>query len=171
MSMPSFLYHGTSTGYFDQILQDGLCPSLPQVWPDPGSYLCFADELVIAWHHAECMAEWDSGTLERDCEPIVFIIPIERFTRSAFCLDRNFVRLAPSSGRAVGKPLPKRQWNWYALLKHAGAVGYRKNVKVLPADLVRAPADYLDVSEDGGIAVPQAFHREVLKFIGQEQMA
>lgn len=136
MSLPALLYHGTSTKYLKQMLRDGLRAGWPQCWPEPGSYLCFADQIEIAQHHARHMAEWDRDQPEDSYTPIVFVIPIKRFMRSAFCLERNFIRLGPSAGRAVGKRLPKRRWHWYALLKHAGSVGYRRTVTVTAADII-----------------------------------
>lgn len=130
-TLPAVLYHGTSTGYLAGMLARGLDPEA-----SADGYLCYTDDLATARYHAEHMAEWDTGSLERDCAPIVFALPIARFDPEHFRLDANFIRLGPSHGRAVGQNLRERTWTWHDLLTHAGAVGYAARLSVTAADLM-----------------------------------
>lgn len=129
--LPALLYHGTSDGYLDQILRDGLDPR-----SSVERYLCYTDDVAIARHHANHMAEHDSAILGKACRAVIFAIPMTRFERAGFCLDRNFVRLGPSHGRAVGQQLGHRRWTWEELLAHAGAVGYAHLLRVEPSNLI-----------------------------------
>lgn len=133
--LPNCLYHGTSTGYLPQILRDGLCPLA-----SADEYICFTDDPDIAIHHAECMASWDTGRLQKDCDPVLFKITIDRFNVAEFCLDENFITLAPSAGRAVGVDLRGLGLDWNGLLMVAGAVGYRSILKVSEDDLIEIPS-------------------------------
>lgn len=130
-TLPAVLYHGTSTGYLAGMLARGLDPKA-----SADGYLCYTDDLATARYHAEHMAEWDTGSLGRDCAPIVFALPIARFDPEHFRLDANFIRLGPSHGRAVGQNLRERTWTWHDLLTHAGAVGYAALLPVTPDDLI-----------------------------------
>ena len=58
MNLPETLYHGTSDGYLDAILRDGLRPESSGT-----GYLCYADDHAVALHHAAHMAEWDESML------------------------------------------------------------------------------------------------------------
>lgn len=131
--MPEFLYHGTSTGYLDQILRDGLDPQSSYK-----GYLCYADDLAISAWHAECMAVSDEAHLDVQCMPVIFKINQNRFSRRKFCLEQNFIDPGPSAGRACENGLPERDWTWQALLAFAGAVGYRKLLRVSAADILQA---------------------------------
>jgi hypothetical protein len=125
MKLPSILYHGTSTGYLNQILRDGLDPISSHK-----GYLCYTPDLAIAKHHADAMAEWDPEYVKRPCSPIIFAIPIDRFLPSAFCLDENFITLNPSAGRAAGKPMQHLVGSWRQVLALAGSVGNKRLVRV-----------------------------------------
>ena len=132
--LPDFLYHGTSTRYLKQILRKGLAPCHMT-----GAVLmcCYADDPVIAWHHAECMAEAE------DADPVLFRIPIARFDTGKFTLDDKFVELGPSAGRGVAAYVAAGEaewenapWTWRSMLHAAGAVGYVDTVPVSRDDLV-----------------------------------
>lgn len=133
--LPAVLYHGTSTGYLAGILGRGLDPQ-----SSADGYLCYTDDLGTARYHAQHMADWDTGSLGRDCAPLVFAIPIARFDPARFCLDANFIRLGPSHGRAVGQNLRERDWTWHELLARAGAVGYTALQPVSAHDLIAETA-------------------------------
>jgi hypothetical protein len=139
MRLPATLYHGTSTGYLDQILRDGLCPPFPDCRPDVGSYTCWIDTCSVAEFHAHHMEEWDSDSLERKCDPIVFAVPIERFKLYGFVLEQNFIRLGISGegGRNAGIELRGKKWTWRKLLKFTGAVGYELPLPVTPEMIIR----------------------------------
>lgn len=132
---PRVLYHGTSDGYLEGILARGLDPA-----SSGDGHLCYTDDPETARYHAEHMADWDTGMLDRPCRPILFTLAFERFAADRFCLDANFIRLGPSHGRAVGQDLRLRSWTWQTLLTAAGAVGYR--------DLLKVSRDDLTVLED-----------------------
>ena len=132
--LPDFLYHGTSTRYLKQILRKGLAPCHMT-----GAVLmcCYADDPTLAWHHAECMAEWE------DAAPVLFRIPIARFDTGRFTLDDKFVQLGPSGGRGVAlhravgdEAWQNVPWTWRAMLHVAGAVGYVDTVPVSRDDLL-----------------------------------
>lgn len=133
MSLPSILYHGTSTGYLDQILRDGISQPWPDERPGIGSYSCWTDTFSVAEFHARLMEEWDSYKLKRDCDPIVFAVPVEKFENRGFVLEQNFIRLGPSGegGRNYGIELRGKKWNWRKLLKFTGAVGYELPLPVV----------------------------------------
>jgi hypothetical protein len=131
-TLPPRLYHGTSDGYLDQILRDGLDPQSSR-----DGYLCYTDDPETARYHALHMAEWDSEVLDRTCRPVTITIPFDRFAIEGFCLDRNFIRLGPSHGRAVGRRLGGRRWTWETLLRETGAVGYRLRLIVGRDDVTR----------------------------------
>lgn len=125
------LYHGTSTGYLDQILRDGLRPESSYK-----GYLCYTDEIAIADHHAQFMAKWDEAYVGYPCQPVIFAIPFERFDKSAFCIEQNWIDLGPSSGRAVHMAMDGREWTWEALLSETGAVGYAATMSVSRGDIL-----------------------------------
>jgi hypothetical protein len=127
------LYHGTSTGYLKQILRDGLRPESSYK-----GYLCYTDEAAIADHHAQFMAEWDAEYVEHPCHPVIFAIPFERFDRSAFCLEENWIDLGPSAGRAVRMDMTRREWTWETLLTETGAVGYAATMPVGREDILNS---------------------------------
>lgn len=131
--MTRVLFHGTSTGYLGQILRDGLDPRSSYK-----GYLCYADDLAIARWHADCMAEWDAGKLNKPCRPVVFAIPIGAFLPADFCLEENYIDLGPSAGRAVGRRLRHLLRSWRLVLAVAGAVGYRRRVLVDRAMILRS---------------------------------
>ena len=146
MRLPEVLYHGTSDGYLDQMLRDGLRPAYLD------DHLCFTDEEEVAVHHAHCMADWDSDVLEKECAAIVFSIPIALFDLDGFCVEHKFIENGPSGGRACNRAMTDhikernlvQPWTWRELLDYAGAVGYlkplpvgRELLRVLPA--VMAP--------------------------------
>ena len=135
LTLPAVLYHGTSTGYLDEMFASGLNPA-----SSLNGYLCYTDDPATARYHAEHMAVWDTGSLGRACAPIVFALPIERFDPTYFCLEANFIRLGPSHGRAVGQNLRDRAWTWAELLTHAGAVGYAAGLRVTLGDLLAEAA-------------------------------
>ena len=138
MRLPPILYHGTSTGYLDQILRDGLCPPVPDARPEVGSYTCWTDTWSVAEFHAHHMEEWDSASLEKKCDPIVFAVPIEVFKVYGFVLEQNVIRLGVSGdgGRNAGVELRGKQWTWRKLLKFTGAVGYELPLPVTPEMVV-----------------------------------
>ena len=125
MKLPSILFHGTSTGYLDQMLRDGLDPRSSYK-----GYLGFTNQIAIAEHHAEHMTDWDGSILKRVCHPVVFAIPISAFTPAHFCLDENFIELRPSAGRRAGLNMDHLLGTWRQVLQIAGAVGYRRLLKV-----------------------------------------
>lgn len=139
MSLPATLYHGTSTGYLEQILRDGICPPYPQVRPEPGSYTCWTDTWSVAEFHAHHMEENDSDVLERECDPVVFAVPIASFRVGSFVLEQNFVRIGVSGvgGRNESVELRGKKWNWRKLLKFTGGVGYEAPLAVKPEMIVR----------------------------------
>ncbi len=139
MSLPAILYHGTSTGYLDQILRDGICPGWPQLHPGVGSYTCWTDTWSVAEFHAHLMEENDSSWLEKSCDPIVFAVPIATFKVHGFVLEQNFIRLGISGegGRNGGIELRGKKWNWRKLLKFTGAVGYELPLPVTAGMIVR----------------------------------
>lgn len=135
MRLPKLLFHGTSTGYLGQILREGLHPESSHK-----GYLCFTDKIVIAEHHADCMAEWDSDSLKQDCRPVVFAIPTSRFLPAHFCLDENYIVLRPSAGRRAGLRLDHLVGRWRQVLQIGGAVGYRRLLRVDRAMMLRQRA-------------------------------
>ncbi len=132
MALPARLFHGTSDGYLDQILADGLDPKA-----SVRRYLCYTDDPEIARYHALHMAEHDTDILGRRCRPVCIAIEIERFDETGFRVERNFIRLTPSYGRARGRNLKGRTWTWQSLLEEAGAVGYALRMQVVPKDVRR----------------------------------
>lgn len=130
-----YLFHGTSTAYLDQMLQDGLRPESSYK-----GYLCYSDDIGIAQYHAHFMAAWDSKFVGRRCEPIMFRIPGYRFSVDSFCLDENFISLGASAGRAVGLDLSKIGKDWRELLTVAGSVGYQLLMPVSREDVFEVMA-------------------------------
>ncbi len=139
MKLPPILYHGTSTGYLDQILRDGICPPYPQCHPEPGSYTCWTDTWAVAEFHAHHMEENDSDWLKKACHPIVFAVAISHFKVCGFVLEQNFIRLGPSGegGRNYDVELRGKKWNWRKLLKFAGGVGYELPLPVTEQMIIR----------------------------------
>lgn len=143
MKLPETLYHGTSDGYLEAILRDGLRPESSGT-----GYLCYTDEIEVALHHAACMAEWDESMLGRACRPVVFAVPIGSFDTGGFVLEEGFIRNGPSAGRAcvsmeaarIRERHERRPWSWDELLVHAGAVGYARTLKVT-VEMILAPDD------------------------------
>lgn len=149
MKLPTILYHGTSTGYLDQILRDGLLPPHPDLRPEPGSYTCWTDTFSVAEFHAHHMEENDTEFLDKVCDPIVFAVPIERFKVFGFVLEQNFIRLGVSGegGRNSDVELRGKQWNWRKLLKFTGGVGYELPMPVSADMIIRLPRKSYDLDE------------------------
>lgn len=131
---PEFLYHGTSTGYIENILKIGLCPP----YELEESVICWTAILDVAEWHANHMAESDRGSLCKPCKQIIFKIPFDRFDIEGFRLETNYIRLGPS-GHPSMNYVPKkdpdgRNWTWQSLLEYAGAVGYKLPLPVTESD-------------------------------------
>lgn len=120
--------------------------------------VCLTDDLAGAWFHAECMTESDIAIAEIAAEdnadfdipviePVVFAIPTGRLARGGFTIERNFIRLGPSVGKAAGQRLPKRRWNWFSLLKHTGGVGYVRPIPISRADMLHGAAQLAEAAE------------------------
>lgn len=132
--LPAFLYHGTSTKWLEQILREGLKPCHMT-----GEVLmgCYTDDRSVAIHHAVEMADFE------EADPVLFLLPTDRFDVARFTLDDKFVELHPSAGRGsyalatVGEDAwENAPWTWLAMLRIAGSVGYTGTVPVARHDIV-----------------------------------
>jgi len=100
------------------------------------------------------MEENDTDFMEKDCDPIIFAVPIERFKVYGFVLEQNFIRLGVSGvgGRNENVELRGKKWNWRKLLKFTGGVGYELPMPVTADMIIRLPRREYDWTKLNRIA-------------------